>query len=59
MPTHSQKANALTPGDWSSLRDVIRDLAADVDKLNAASRNGAAKKDAAPASQPGGAASRQ
>jgi len=30
---HIDRANALTPGDWSSLRDVIRDLAAEVDAL--------------------------
>jgi hypothetical protein len=33
MPTRLDQALALVPGDWSSLRDVIIDLAADVDNL--------------------------
>lgn len=39
--THSEKANALVPGDWSSLRDVIRDMADDLDKLKASPGTGA------------------
>lgn len=35
MQTNTQRVNALVPGDWPSLRDTMRDLAADVDKLNA------------------------
>lgn len=41
-PTHSEKANALVPGDWSSLRDVIRDMATDLDKLKTSPARGAA-----------------
>lgn len=35
MPNHKDKANALVPGNWGALRDVIRDIASDLDKLNA------------------------
>ena len=28
---HADRANALVPNDWSSTRDVIRDIAADLD----------------------------
>jgi len=35
VPTLKEQANALTPGDWSSLRDLIREMADTVDKLKA------------------------
>jgi hypothetical protein len=52
-PTHSEKANALVPGDWSSLRDVIRDIADDLDKLKASPGRGAVA-DTAPGANPTG-----
>jgi len=30
---HKERADALVPGDWSSVRDVIRDIAADLDRV--------------------------
>jgi hypothetical protein len=33
-PTLTQQANALTPGDWASLRDLIREVAAILDNLS-------------------------
>lgn len=45
MPTHTEKANALVPGDWSSMRDVLRDMAAALDKLESSPGRGAVAGD--------------
>lgn len=57
---HKERAQALTPGDWSSLRDVIVDLATAVDALQISVGDGrgksagdaAASGDGAPVKKP-------
>lgn len=49
---HVDQANALVPGDWSSLRDVIRDMSQTIDNLNASQlQRDRVKPDSGPAPQ--------
>lgn len=43
-----EQAAALTPGDWSSLKDVIVDLASDIDNLKRSASPDGAEKGGAP-----------
>jgi hypothetical protein len=34
MPNLTQRADAITPNNWSAIRDLLRDLAQAIDTIN-------------------------